>query len=116
MVLMLIVILLLFFVNIFIGYKYFVLQKKIENTKIILKTQQTNKKILEFTKFFIEKVLKAKTEINFETRLKLESLVQDLNNKEILIQWQKFLESKTETEAQNNTNDLLKILIEKINL
>lgn len=68
---------------------------------------------MDFNKLFIEKVLKAEEKIDFEERLKLENMVRNLNDEEILIQWQKFTESKTETEAQDNVKDLLYILVNK---
>jgi CRISPR/Cas system endoribonuclease Cas6 (RAMP superfamily) len=62
----------------------------------------------------IEKVLKAEKEVDFETRLKLENAVREINDKEILNQWIKFTESKTEDEAQNNIKNLLDLLVDKI--
>lgn len=110
----LIIILILLIGNIFFGYKYFALQKELETTKATLKIQQTNEKVLEFTKLFIQKVLKTETEVDFETRLKLEGAVRDLKDEAILVQWQKFTESKTETEAQEEVKNLLEILVSKI--
>jgi hypothetical protein len=79
-----------------------------------LQTQTTNEKVLEFTNLFIEKVLKAQTEVGFETRLKLENAVRNLNDEEILAQWQKFTESKTEAGAQEEVKNLLQMLVSKI--
>ena len=112
----LIIVLILLIGNIFFGYKYFALQKELETTKATIKTQQINEKILDFTKLFIEKVLKAETEVGFETRLKLENAVRNLGDEEILNQWQKFTESKTEAEAQTEVKNLLEMLIGKIKL
>lgn len=109
-----IIILLLLVSNVFFGYKYFALQKELEATKTALKTQQINEKVLDFSKLFIEKVLKAKTEVDFETRLKLENAVRNLDDEEILAQWQKFTESKTEAEAQEQVKNLLEMLVSKI--
>jgi len=112
----LIIVLILLIGNIFFGYKYFALQKELETTKATIKTQQINEKILDFTKLFIEKVLKAETEVGFETRLKLENAARNLGDEEILNQWQKFTESKTEAEAQTEVKNLLEMLIGKIKL
>jgi hypothetical protein len=112
----LIIILILLIGNIFFSYKYFALQKELETTKADIKTQQINEKTLDFTKLFIEKVLKAETEVDFETRLKLENAVRNLNDEQIFSQWQKFTESKTEAEAQIEVKNLLKMLIDKIKL
>src|SRR4030042_427533 len=94
---------------VFSGFKYFTVQKELAQTQAVLETQKTNEKILDFTKFFIEKVLKAETEVDFETRLKLETEVRDLGDEEILSQWQEFTESKTEAEAQEKVKNLLEI-------
>jgi hypothetical protein len=79
-----------------------------------LESQKTNEKVLDFTKLFIEKVLKAETEVDFETRLKLENAVRNLGDEEILTQWQKFTESKTEAEAQEEVKNLLEMLLEML--
>jgi len=100
--------------NVFWGVKYFSLQKELQEIQAGLGTQKLNEKVLEFTKLFIEKVLKAETEVGFETRLKLENAVRNLNDEEILVQWQKFVESRTEAEAQNEVKNLLEMLINKI--
>jgi hypothetical protein len=99
--------------NIFLGFQYFTLKKKIEVTS---QNQVMNEKILSFTQLFIEKVLKTETEVDFETRLKLENAVRDLNNEEILIKWQKFTESKTEVDAQVEVKDLLQMLVNNIKI
>jgi len=110
----LIIILVLFLGCIFFGFKYFSLQKELRKARATLETQKTNEKVLEFTKLFIEKVLKAETEVDFETRLKLENAVRNLEDEEILTQWKKFTESKTEAEAQEEVKNLLEMLVNKI--
>ena len=102
--------------NIFCGLKYFSAVKELRQTQSALETQKTNDKILEFTKFFIEKVLKAETEVDFEMRLILENAARNLGDGEIMSQWQKFTESKTEDEAQENVKNLLEILVGKIKI
>lgn len=74
----------------------------------------TNEKILSFSKMFIEKVLKAEGEIDFETRLKLESSVRELQDEAVFSAWQKFTNSTTEGEAQRAVKDLLSVLIDKV--
>ena len=86
--------------NIFFGFEYFSAQKKLLQTQNSLEVQDINEKVLDFAKLFVEKVLKTETEVDFETRLKLENAVRNLDDEKILIQWQKFIESKTEDEAQ----------------
>ena len=69
---------------------------------------------MEFTKLFIGEVLKADSEVSFDTRLKLETAVRNLGDEEILNQWQKFVDSKTEAGAQTEVKNLLEMLINKI--
>jgi hypothetical protein len=102
--------------NLYFGFKYFTVQKELSQTQAVLEVQIINEKVLNFTKLFIAKVLRAEKEIDFEARLKLETAVRGLNDQEILLQWQRFTESKTEDEAQNEVKNLLEILISKINV
>jgi len=111
-----IVILILSAGDVFFGVKYFVVQKELRQTQTALETQRTNEKVLDFTKLFIEKVLKAETEVDFETRLKLENAVRDLDDEEILAQWSNFVNSKTESETQNQVKNLLELLVSKIKI
>lgn len=111
---LIIIILLLLAGYAFLGIKYFAVQKELRQTQAALETQKTNEKVLDFTKIFIGKVLKAETEVDFETRLKLENAVRNLNDGEILAQWQKFAGSKTEVQAQEEVKNLLEMLANKI--
>ena len=113
---LIIIILLLIGGNVYFGFKYSAAQKEFRQTQAALEVQKINEKVLEFTKLFIEKVLKAEAEVDFETRLKLESAVRNLGDEEILAQWQKFTESKTETRAQEEVRNLLGILVGKISV
>lgn len=94
--------------------EYIETKKELEIAKSALNIQQINEKNLNFAKLFINQVLKAEKEIDFETRLKLENAVRSIGDEEILIQWQKFIESKTETEAQTGVKNLLDLLVDKI--
>ena len=102
--------------NLFFGYKYYSLLREFNKAKTTSQNQNinVNEKIIYFLNLFIEKVLKAEKEVDFETRLKLENAVREINDKEILDQWIKFTESKTEDEAQNNIKNLLDLLVDKI--
>lgn len=115
-IILIIIILILIIGNIFFGYKYFSARNELREKQTAAETQVINEKVLEFSKLFIEKVLKAKTEIDFETRLQLENAVRVLNDETILAQWQEFIESGTEEEAQENVKDLLEILVDKIKI
>ena len=109
-----IIVLILLAGNAFFVFKYLEVQKELRETKIALENHQRNEEVLDFTNFFIEKVLKTETEVDFETRLKLENAIRDLDDEEILAQWQKFTESKTEADAQEEVKNLLEILVSKI--
>ncbi len=100
--------------NVFFAARYAAVQKELRETQAALETKKTNDKVLEFTKLFIEEVLKAKTEVDFDTRLQLENAVRGIGDEEILTQWQKFTETKTEVEAQQEVKNLLEMLINKI--
>jgi len=112
----LILILILLAGNVFLGVKYFSVVKELRQTQTALQTQTTNEKVLEFTKLFIGEVLKADSEVSFDTRLKLETAVRNLGDEEILAQWNKFIDSKTEAEAQTEVKNLLEMLINKIRI
>ena len=87
---------------------------ELKNQVQFAKTQQLSAKTADFLKLFIEKVLKNKNEVTFEERLQLENTILDLKDQKILDQWRKFVESKTDKEAQGNATDLLGILADKI--
>lgn len=110
----LIIITILIAAVILLAGQYLISLQDLKATKSLLQTYQYNEKILSFTKLFIIKVLKAEAEVSFEDRLKLENAVRDINNKDIFDQWQKFIESKTEAQAQKEVKNLLELLINKI--
>jgi hypothetical protein len=82
--------------------------QKVEQERVV------NTKILDFTKLFIEKVLASKTEVDFETRLKLENAIRDINDTELFDQWTKFTKSKEPGEAQTDVVILLQMLMDRI--
>lgn len=110
----LIIILILLASNIFFGYKYFSTTKELKETQAQLVTQKTNGAVLDFTKLFVKNVLMANSEVNFDTRLKLENAVRNLGDAEILAKWSAFVDSKTADEAQNGVKNLLEVLVSKI--
>src|SRR6185295_3926315 len=75
---------------------------------------QINIKILSFTGAFIEKVLLSQKDVDFETRLMLETLVRNLNNKEILDQWQRFTNAPDSQSASLEAEKLLSVLVKQI--
>ncbi len=109
-----IIILILLGGNIFLVSKYLGVQGELAETKMTLETQQRGDRVLNFTKLFIIEVLKSEEDVDFETRLQLENAVRDLGDDEILDQWNKFTESETEIEAQEEVKNLLEMLIGKI--
>ena len=109
-----IIVLVLLVGNVFFASRYLTIKRELQEIKTPLEIQEINEKILNFTKFFIEKVLRAEEEVDFETRLKLENTVRDLGDQEILAQWQRFVDSKSESEAQQEVKNLLELLVNKI--
>lgn len=100
--------------NAFFGLNYFFVSRELNEAKTTQTKVETNTKVINFTEMFIKKVLQADKEVDFETRLTLENAVRDLNDKEVMAEWNKFIGSKTEAEAQNSVKKLLGILITKI--
>ncbi len=74
---------------------------------------QINRKVLDFRNLFTEKILLTGEQIDFETRLSLETAVRGLNDPEIFNQWQSFSKSKTQDEATVEAKKLLELLIKK---
>ncbi|MFA5061906.1 MAG: hypothetical protein WC526_02065 [Patescibacteria group bacterium] len=110
------IILILLASNVFLGLMYYNASKELEGSRDTVATQRYNGQVLNFLKMFIKQVIKSKTEIDFDTRLQLENSVRGLNDPEILAQWQKFVNSTTQDEAQANVKDLLELLVGKIYL
>lgn len=100
--------------NMLFALLYFQTAKELEGTKIIISSQRYNDLNINFLKMFIKRVIKSDTEVDFDTRLKLENSIRDLNNPQILAQWQKFVASTNEAEAQKNVKDLLEMLVDNI--
>jgi predicted DNA-binding helix-hairpin-helix protein len=113
-IIFLVLILLLLASNVFWLSQYYVMRKEADTAKSELKTQEINKKVLGFYQMFVEKVLKSQGEISFETRLKLENSIRDIGDDALLNQWNKFVASKTEPEAQQEVVNLLSLLLGKI--
>ena len=100
--------------NIFFGMQYVSTLKELDATRFAASTQRYNEKNLLFLKLFVKNVIKSDKEVDFETRLKLENAVRELNDPQILSVWQSFVNSKTETEAQQNVKDLLNVMVDKV--
>jgi len=91
------------------GFLIYVVNK---NAKIY-QQNQINKNVLDFRNMFTEKVLLSDKEIDFDTRLALETSVRGLNDPEVFSQWQKFTNSQTKEDATIQAKALLRLLIQK---
>ncbi len=97
-----------------LGLLYFQATKELAGEKSIISSQRYNDLDISFLKMFIKDVIKSNKEVDFDTRLKLENAVRDLKDPQLLAQWQKFVNSQNEVDAQNNVKDLLEMLADKI--
>ena len=100
--------------TVFFGMQYFTLTQELNKLQNTQSKVELNGKVIDFASMFITKVLQADKEVDFETRLSLENSVRGLEDEEIISEWQHFVGSKTEAEAQESVKDLLGILINKI--
>ena len=99
--------------NVYFGMKAYSLSKELAISEADAASVHKNEKVIDFTRLFIEKVLNAEKEVDFETRLQLENVVRNLKDDQILASWQKFTASKTEAAAQSEVKILLRLLIGK---
>ena len=102
-----------------IGNTYFALKAnslsgELATAKKEISSFNRNDKIISFSRMFINSVLKTDKEVDFDTRLKLENAVRDIKDDEILAQWNKFVKSGNEAEAQKEVKSLLDLLMKKI--
>lgn len=100
--------------NVFFALNYFSVYSELRDLRSIQTKVELNTKVINFTSLFIKKVLQADKEVDFETRLSLENSVRGLKDEEVMKEWQNFVGSKTEADAQNSVKKLLGILISKI--
>jgi hypothetical protein len=108
-----IIIIILLVGDVFIGWKALAYREELKAERGASKAKEINKQVAEFNQLFVEKVLKAQGEIDFDTRLQLENAARAVGDKDILAQWQKFTDSKTEAEAQAEVKNLLSLLANK---
>lgn len=99
--------------NIFWALDFVVVKKELKDFRFQVATHNQHNKSLLFLQSFIEKVVRSNEAVSFETRLKLENDVRELDDAKILEQWQLFVNSPTEAEAQKNVKELLSLLIVK---
>lgn len=86
------------------------------NLQKVIDKQKTNTNVVVFTQALIEKVLKSTSPVDFETRLSLENMVRNLNDKAILDEWNNFVNSSDSNQAQIEIKSLLDLLVKKINI
>lgn len=100
--------------TLFFGFQYFSNQTELRRLEAAVNEQEVSEQVVAFIRLFVEKVLSAEGEVDFETRLKLETAVRDLDNEPILNNWQKFINSGTQAEAQENVKEFLEVLVGEI--
>jgi len=100
--------------NIYFVVQLFLCKGELNRANEFLYTKQINEKTLAFSKLFVDKVLKGGSEIDFEDRLKLENSVREINDQEIFDQWQKFVKSENDQQAQEEVAELFTMLLDKI--
>lgn len=106
----------LIFTNLFTAYKYYVNRLSLMQMQKAFELQRTNAKVVAFTNMLVRDVLQADDEIGFDTRLQLENAVRNLNDKQVLDQWNLFVNSKEPAETQTIFKNLLALLVGKINI
>lgn len=102
--------------NIAWAYFYYAQRKELIDLRQDTKASAINAGVVVFARDFVDTVLRAKAEVDFETRLRLENSVRDLKDKDVLAQWGKFVNSKSEFEAQEEVKNLLGLLMNKIEI
>lgn len=98
----------------FFSWRWMQIKGELAQAQTQIQQANLNTNVLTFTQLFIDKILKAQGEVDFETRLELENDVRNLKNPAILAAWQRFTTSKTEAEAQAEVKNLLELLIKSI--
>lgn len=112
--LIIIIIALLAALNSYVLYKYYKERAVLKTARESLSAEILSNKTLNFTKLITEKIFGAEKNISFEERLFLENAARGLNDPIILENWNNFIASRNQNEAQNNLKQLLGILLNKI--
>ena len=100
--------------NVFFIARCILSQREIKEKQQELEEKKTDLKVLNFLSLFIDKVLKASGEVSFDDRLKLENSVRELQDEEVLTQWESFTGAATETQVQQEVKNLLEMLVKKV--
>lgn len=102
--------------NLYFGLRYASARGELSTARAIIIAKQENNRTLDFLQMFVRNVIKSDKEVDFDTRLRLENAVRELNNDDVLVGWQAFVNSKDEIEAQQNVKELLDLLVVKASL
>lgn len=89
-------------------------EQELKTANSNIQVNQINGRVLTFSRLLTDKVLSGDKEVSFEDRLKLENAVRDLNDQEVLSQWQEFTKSDSGVSSQKYFSQLLKTLLAKI--
>jgi len=97
--------------NIIFAQLYFSNKQQSEKASEQMIVMKKEKKVLAFLQLFVEKVLQAEEEVSFNDRLALETAIRELDDNQIMVKWQAFVDSKNSQQSQDNLKDLLGILV-----
>ena len=103
--------------NVLLGITYVLDQKKLAAMSILpapAPVSQVNNNILAFEKLFITDVLDTEGDVSYQNRLDLETAAQNTQNVAIINGWETFLNSATQTDAQNNARALLMLFADNM--
>ena len=100
--------------NIVLGAQYYLQCQQMQKLQAELNQKNLNSDVISFLNLFIEKVLKAQTEVSFDDRLKLENAVRNLNDPNLLTKWEDFTNATDQTQVQTGVENLLEALVQKI--
>jgi hypothetical protein len=76
----LIIILFLLVTNAVVAMQYLSVRSELQETKELVSDQRRNQQTLDFYQLFVEEVLHAEGEVDFETRLQLENSVRGIGD------------------------------------
>lgn len=97
-----------------LSVKYGLQRQELAQVQALVNRQTSNDRLINFTDLFVNQVLLAAGEVDFETRLKLENAVRGLKDEALLAEWKTFVASTNEAAAQTQVKRLLGMLLERI--
>ena len=111
MIVLVIICIVLLASNIYFGMEYFSANGRANK---LSSTKAQNTKIVALENLFISKVLKTQGAVSYQDRLNLQSAVVNLNDNGIMGDWNTFLASTTQDQAQQSVLVLLSDFTNKI--